>query len=43
MKSKLAMFLAVALAAAALGVTAGRLIRLVPSRRRQHTRPWLPN
>ena len=31
MKSKLAMFLAVALAAAALGVAAGRLIRLVPS------------
>ena len=33
MKSKLAMFLAVALAAAALGVVAGRLIRLVPSPR----------
>ena len=31
MKSKLAMFLAVALAAAALGVAVGRLIRLVPS------------
>jgi hypothetical protein len=31
MKSKLAVFLAVALAAAALGVAAGRLIRLVPS------------
>ena len=31
MRSKLAMFLAVALAAAALGVAAGRLIRLVPN------------
>jgi len=31
MKSKLAMFLAVALAAAALGVAAGQLIRLVPN------------
>jgi hypothetical protein len=33
MKSKLAMFLAVALAAAGLGVAAGRLIQLVPSPR----------
>ena len=43
MKSRLVMFAAICLAAAALGAAAGRLIGLVPASRRRYTRPWPPN